>query len=240
MKNKGFTFIELIIALTIFAIIALGIYSTFSTGLNTWRRGEDANRLEQEARWALDKMAKELQDAIIYNYGQSYPDTQLFLGEKDKISFLTLTYSFSTKLSEIKRITYSLEVPEYGTIYKTQMGTRGKRPSRILAHYGQSEASLNSLQRKEETLVQSLQSQEQSSIKSEALTSLVKSDGLLFSYAFKEMEEAGETITWKEKWEDSAKLPKGIKITLILQNPKNPAEEAIFTKTIFLERGELG
>ena len=32
----GFTFIELIIAVTIFAIIAVSIYSTFNAGISVW------------------------------------------------------------------------------------------------------------------------------------------------------------------------------------------------------------
>ena len=240
MKNKGFTLIELLIALTIFAVIALGIYSTFSTGLNVWRRDKDANRLQQEARWALDKISKELRNAVIYNYGPDYPEASAFLGEGDKISFLSSVYNFSTRQSQIKRITYSLELPQYGEIHKTQIGTRGKTPGQIVSYYEESQTPLNSLERREETLIQHLQIQESVPVQSEPLTKLVKADGLLFSYAFEQETEAGNTIIWQDTWTDTAKLPKGIRITLILQNPDRISEEAIFTKTVFLAQGETG
>ncbi len=239
LQCRGFTFIELIIALTIFSIIGLAIYSTFSSGLNIWRRGEDVSRLQQEGRWALDRIAKELRNAVIYNYGPAYPDAVLFLGEKDKMSFLSLVYNSSASQSEIKKITYYLETPKYGVSHQTQIGTRGKRPDEITTHYEQSQTSLTSLQRREETLVQSLQPQEQESVKSEPLTNLVKTEGLLFSYAFGQKTEAGENIVWKDSLESKTELPKGVKITLILQNPKNASDEAIFTKTVFLPQGKL-
>ncbi len=237
--RAGFTFIELIIALTIFSIIALGIYSTFSTGLIAARRGEGVGRLEQEARFSLDKMAKELRNAVTYNYGPDYPQAKLFSGEKNKISFLSLIYNSSIQQSEIKRITYFLGLSPYGTVYKTQIGTRGKMPSEIMAHYQKKEAQLNSLQRREETLGQSLSSAPELEVASEALSNSVKYDGLLFSYAFAS-DKTSASIIWQDSWKDNSKLPKGIKITLILQNPKSSSQELIFTKTVFLPQGELG
>jgi prepilin-type N-terminal cleavage/methylation domain-containing protein len=241
MKNKkGFTFVELMIALTIFALISLGIYATFSTGLNAWRRGEDATRLQQEARWALDKIAQELRGAVIYNYGDSYPELGSFLGERSKISFLSLVYSPVSKISEVKKITYSLEVPDYGEIHKTVIGTHQEKLSKVIVNYEENQAPLESLQRKEEALLQTLETKEITPAKSEPLTNLVKSGGLSFSYAFKQGAGEEETTVWKESWEDKTKLPQGVKITLILQNPKNIKEEAIFTKTVFLEQGSVG
>lgn len=239
-KNKGFTFVELMIALTIFALVSLGIYATFSTGLNAWRRGEDATRLQQEARWALDKIAQELRGAVLYNYGANYPELGSFLGEESKISFLSQIYNLAAKTSEVKKITYSLEVPDYGEIHKTIIGTTQEKLSRVVVRYEEIEAPLESLQRKEETLLQTLQTKETTPVQSEPITNLVKQGGLSFSYAFKQGVGDEETTTWKDSWEDKTKLPQGVKITLILQNPKNPKEEAIFTKTVFLEQGTIG
>jgi prepilin-type N-terminal cleavage/methylation domain-containing protein len=238
--RRGFTFIELLIALTIFALVSLGIYATFSTGLNAWRRGEDATRLQQEARWALDKIAQELRGAALYNYGADYPELGSFLGGENKISFLSLIYSPASKISEIKKITYSLEVPDYGEIHKTVVGTHQEKLSKIIVNYEENQAPLESLQRKEETLLQALETKEVTPVKSEPVTNLVKSGGLSFSYAFKQGAGDEEVTVWKAAWEDKTKLPRGVKITLILQNPKNPKEEAIFTKTVFLEQGTIG
>lgn len=241
MKNKkGFTFVELIIALTIFAIIALGIYSTFSTGLTTYKRSEGAGRLQQEARWALDRMAKELRDAVIYNFGADEEESS-FSGERDKISFLSLVYDPSAKVSQIKRISYSLEIPDYGEVRKTIIGETVSELDKVTVFSEEEGDVLNSLQRREETLEQTLQINQGPTVASESLTDLVKPEGLTFSFAFAQAagEEEG-TIGWRDIWEDKTKLPRGVKITLILQNPKNPADEAIFTKTVFLEQGEIG
>ncbi|MBL7131939.1 MAG: prepilin-type N-terminal cleavage/methylation domain-containing protein, partial [Candidatus Omnitrophica bacterium] len=42
---KALTLIEILIALTIFSIIAVSLYSTFSSGILAWKKSEDVNRL---------------------------------------------------------------------------------------------------------------------------------------------------------------------------------------------------
>jgi len=82
VKNKGFTLIELIIAMLIFSIVAVAIYSTFSTGLIAWRKGEESSRSYQNARLILNKMALELRNAFFYSNIK-------FVGKANELYFAT-------------------------------------------------------------------------------------------------------------------------------------------------------
>lgn len=85
MKNfRGFTLIELLCAITIFSIIAIGIYSSFTTGIITWRRTNSFGNIYQDARLSLDLMAKELRNSV--RFGDFS-----FEGSKESISFFTIS-----------------------------------------------------------------------------------------------------------------------------------------------------
>jgi len=121
------TFIEILIGLTIFSVVAVSLYSTFFSSTSAWKKSEDLNRLYQEARWSMDTIAKELHNATIFSYKTSYPDFKVFEGKSDSMSFL------NEDDYGIKRVTYLLEAKENG------------------------EASVFSLKRQESSLIDSLQ-----------------------------------------------------------------------------------
>ncbi len=74
--------IEALLGLAIFSVIAVTLYSTFWSGIQIDQRLED--RIYRQASWALEGMARELQNATIYDFSSSYPDINGFLGEKRK------------------------------------------------------------------------------------------------------------------------------------------------------------
>jgi len=83
MKNKGLTVIELLVALTIFAIVAVAIYSVFSTGIIGWKKGEAAVSLFQEIRLSLDSIAREMRNQVSYN------EVKL-VGKADEVYFISV------------------------------------------------------------------------------------------------------------------------------------------------------
>ncbi|KPK39576.1 MAG: hypothetical protein AMJ78_08300 [Omnitrophica WOR_2 bacterium SM23_29] len=67
MKKKGlcgFTLLELLIAVTIFSIVAVAIYSSFNVGIRAWRKAENSYKIRQEARHVLNTIGRELRCAI--------------------------------------------------------------------------------------------------------------------------------------------------------------------------------
>jgi len=67
MKNKkAFTFIEFLIALSIFAIMAASIYYTLNAGVAIYRRGNAMIRDNQKLRISFDMMSLDLRNAVLY------------------------------------------------------------------------------------------------------------------------------------------------------------------------------
>jgi prepilin-type N-terminal cleavage/methylation domain-containing protein len=167
---RAFTLIEILIGLIIFSIIAISLYSTFFSGTSIWRRSEDKNRLYQEARWSLDTMAKELRNAIIFHYGENYPNFLAFRGTSADISFLIATDS------GIKRIRYFIQREEQNQ-----------------------DITVFSLKREELSLIDSLQATGTDKASIERFSDLVAENGLKFSYAYGSPDDIEWQDTWKEK-----------------------------------------
>jgi len=201
--SKAFTFIEILIALTIFSIIALSLYSTFFSATSVWKRSADENRLYQEARWSLETIAKELRNAIILDYRKSYSDFSVFEGNSNSISFLCVTED------GIKKVSYFLEEDGPDVLLKRQ----------------------------EIALIDAFQVWEPE-VAVEIFSSLVSQGGLKFKYAYISV-EAEEEIGWQDTWQDNQSLPKGVKIELILKNPRSQEIKIIFNKTVFIPRGVI-
>ena len=66
MKRGSFTLIELIVSVAILSVIVVSIYSVFSLGVRTWRRGNENTSL-QKIRLGLLKMENELKRSFFFS-----------------------------------------------------------------------------------------------------------------------------------------------------------------------------
>ncbi|MFA6321274.1 MAG: prepilin-type N-terminal cleavage/methylation domain-containing protein [Candidatus Omnitrophota bacterium] len=118
-RNPGFTFIELIIAVTIFSIIAVSIYSTFNAGIKVWLKTSPMIEANQSLRVFFNTISLDLKNAVAYygkeqtlikpGFGQSYEGNINFEGKPDRISFITIVGVSGPDTSmheEIVRVTY--------------------------------------------------------------------------------------------------------------------------------------
>ncbi|HTL48649.1 MAG TPA: prepilin-type N-terminal cleavage/methylation domain-containing protein [Verrucomicrobiae bacterium] len=81
MKNqKGFTLIEVLIAMVIVAVILAGLVASFQTGLAAFKRSEDYLAAGREREVFYLQLEQELRNAVPVSL---YP----FLGRPDRISF---------------------------------------------------------------------------------------------------------------------------------------------------------
>jgi type II secretion system protein J len=108
---RGFTFIELIIAVSIFAVVAVAIYSTFGSGISAWKKAQAAQKLYQEIRLGLGKMTLDLENAAFYSQKDGFAN---FEGKKDMLSFYSLVENLQAEPAHraLHKITYSLEEPD--------------------------------------------------------------------------------------------------------------------------------
>jgi prepilin-type N-terminal cleavage/methylation domain-containing protein len=74
-RAGGFTLIELLIAMSIFLIILLGVYQMFDTNRATYMSGTSKVDIQQNARVALDQIAREIRMAGYYP--ENFPTSTL-------------------------------------------------------------------------------------------------------------------------------------------------------------------
>ncbi len=189
-RLKAFTLIELLLGLTIFSMIALIIYGTFSGGLLINERSEGQGEVTRESKISLELMAKELENMVPYDFSVSSAEETAFKGEENKISFIVPTDN------GLKRISYYLLSPEQRQIKTTVMGKTYKKNVSVITK--QEETSrLKYLVREEADFKSSGNSSQDTQI--EILATHVTEDGLRFSYAYIE-DETSQEITWKNEW----------------------------------------
>lgn len=69
--RRGFTLMEIMLAVTIFAMVATAIYSTFRVGVRAWEAGRKEITRMQQARIVFDTMSRDLR-SVYYRAETSY------------------------------------------------------------------------------------------------------------------------------------------------------------------------
>lgn len=105
MRNKNsfsFTLIELLIALSIFAVVAIALYSTFSAGIAVWRRSSEGRDAYQNVKFIFDDITKDLKNALYL--GKNEESMYAFSGASSEIIFMTLEDTSSEEEGPQKEI----------------------------------------------------------------------------------------------------------------------------------------
>lgn len=114
---SGFTLVELLVAATLFTIVALAIYLFYDTSQATYAKGEKQSDIQQNARVALDRIAREMRLAGYYpevalgqqpppspSFQVAGPDTVTFIGDIDSNNVSDqVTYTWSSSAQQITR-----------------------------------------------------------------------------------------------------------------------------------------
>lgn len=78
--NKGFTFVETMIVLALFAIIGVSLFSSMAMGLKIWKRAGTSNFSHRKATLSLERLSAELRQTTNYS-------SIGFYGEKNHLEF---------------------------------------------------------------------------------------------------------------------------------------------------------
>ncbi len=63
---RGFTLIEMLVAIAIFALLMISVYQTFDQGLRAYRIVEESRELNETARLVLERIQDDLESAAIF------------------------------------------------------------------------------------------------------------------------------------------------------------------------------
>lgn len=102
---EGFTLVELLVSITIFAAVSGAIYATFSCGMSVWRRMQEMDSRGRKPALRIEKLSRELRGVLNFN---EIP----FSGSGNQITFAGILDS------EINRITYSFDL-QAKTLYRS-------------------------------------------------------------------------------------------------------------------------
>jgi prepilin-type N-terminal cleavage/methylation domain-containing protein len=219
MKRRGgFSLMELLLAVAIFSVIALCLYSTFSGGIRIWRRQEEALRSSQGVRMALDAMSRELKGAMNYSAPKNNPSLSadltaekypVFSGSDNTLAFVTAA------AGKIEKVTY---------FFENSSGSAGALKKRVAFQAD----GFNEDTEKADTIISGV-------------------NAVLFEYAYTP-EKAGDPLVWQNSWnQDKLPQDVRITLTMQPRQEKKgifgqetKKKEEIFRKTIFIPVGIPG
>jgi len=194
IRTKGFTLLELLITASLIALMGLAIYATFARGVAVWERGSETDVIEQETRFGLEKMAKELRNSFKFSRIE-------FSGTKDAISFPTYVNPVRYSLSN------GVNTADIAQTPKWEIG-------RINYFYDSSKKSFFC---REASYIDLFQDDLP---KAREIVSQV--NDLEISYYF--FDAIGKTYKWKDSWSDKKDFPLGVRISLTVGSGEDEKE----------------
>lgn len=101
--NRGFTLIEILIALAILAMIVASTFTIFRSSAKSWQKGEIRTERYHNARTAIGRMSQELSQAVMTGNAECR-----FTGAKGEVKFISFM-STRAEVFEPSEITYWLD-----------------------------------------------------------------------------------------------------------------------------------
>ncbi len=114
VRHKGFTLLELLVAMTIVSMIMVIIFSGFYLGVNSWKKGERSIDRQQRLRVVLDQFEQEIRSAFFLQVRCSSDDLSsqkaiAINADSSKLSFITVTQGLigdPTKKASLRMVSY--------------------------------------------------------------------------------------------------------------------------------------
>jgi general secretion pathway protein J len=114
--SAGFTLLELVISMTIIAVIAVMVQNGFRLSVGAWEKGEFAIEDQQRYRYTLDMIQRQVSSALPSSSGEkpgTDPDAD-FKGDEVSLEFLSRMNLIPGGPSGVVRVKYRVETQEEG------------------------------------------------------------------------------------------------------------------------------
>ena len=89
VREKGFTLLEVLIAMTILSLIAVIIGASLRLGIRAWERGEADIESSQNIRFFVERLSQQIKSAYPYQMQIDGEKAIAFQGKTDSIFFAT-------------------------------------------------------------------------------------------------------------------------------------------------------
>ena len=91
--SRGFTLLELLLAISIFAVVVAVLFSSFWVGISSWEKGERRIEFQQRMRAVCELMFREISATYPYHLTPSQLDKHTsyvaFFGESNSLKFVS-------------------------------------------------------------------------------------------------------------------------------------------------------
>ena len=118
-QKTSLTFIELLIGITIFAILSLAVFNSISIGLKVARRAEYQLKISHKANRFLDSLSRELSNAVYFYVSDE--NRVGFTGATDKLSFFCLRSVFDENIPTLQKLVRVSYLFQDEHIFREQM-----------------------------------------------------------------------------------------------------------------------
>ena len=105
-NNKGFSLIEMMVALGILSLIIIGLVTFFAGGTRAWVTGQYQLEAQRNARFSMDRMVKEIREGSSISSGSNA--TSITINYLASFGKSPVTYSLSGSGTTISRDTNPL------------------------------------------------------------------------------------------------------------------------------------
>lgn len=129
LNNKGFSVLEIIVSLSLFLIVVLVVNNFYSYSQKLYNRGSNMAELTQNARVCLDRLSRELRQAVVIvtnlppvdNDEEYPPEEEIFFQDGHDISEITYIkyYLSGTDLMRSQVAYYFIDEPSTYVTYNS-------------------------------------------------------------------------------------------------------------------------
>lgn len=201
-NRTGFTLLETILGLGIFAVMASCVFLIYTNAVRIDYESRRLSDLSMESYWTLSSIAEDLESSAAYRYGTEGEDHPVFDGNADSLRILV------EGERSLQWVSYALADQHKGTVRKTVLGRRLKKNEDQVLSERSTQGALEVLTRVTSEF-KGRPLTEKDPLAAEVLTKRI--DGLTFLYGVKT--ESG--LSWQKEWR-KPEPPAAVRVVLRL------------------------
>lgn len=214
--QRGFTLVEILLAVMIIAFMAGSLFATFAAGLKLERRAQQSFQDIGERRLIIEQLTRDLGRIVYYDFSGSFSDKKSFTVDATHFAFVI------DDEGQLKWVRYSLVAEDAGKVKTIQLGITSKRNVAV-STVSSTDVRLLTLVREENDFDPSFVLTDSFEQK-EMLTARVADQGWQFSFA--STLESQTKIEWQTNWENDY-LPAAVRVNISIKSASGEIKKIV-------------
>lgn len=184
--ERGFTLLELLISITLMAVIVVILSMAVRAGLRAWERGQEANdTLMRES--SIENLISRQLKTVIHTSSQDFNGLAKFTGDNTELSFVTTYIPLGSQMGGIFQVIYRYDPETDELLYAQRLITRKEELNDPLPE----------------------QFDEDSTTKGWVYSEIGDVRPMLFFYCT-DQNEVSNPKDWRDKWDEGGDAPQAV------------------------------